>query len=97
MSGATPPRSGLIDTISARQQDTSVKRLATFLLLIGAVIGIAVQPAQALAPALATVSMAQMSQATMATMPNCTASSPILGSTATWRAKSGASSPSRAR
>lgn len=62
----------MIDTVSARPQDISVKRLATFLLLIGAVIGIAVQPAQALAPAMATMSMAQMSQAAMATMPDCT-------------------------
>ncbi|URW75851.1 hypothetical protein M9980_01045 [Sphingomonas donggukensis] len=49
-----------------------MKRFATFLLLIGVVIGIAVQPAQALTPAMATMSMAQMSQAAMATMPDCT-------------------------
>lgn len=46
-----------------------MKRLATFLLLIGVVIGIAVQPA--LTPATAAMSMAQMSQAAMTTMPDC--------------------------
>lgn len=51
-----------------------MKRLATFLLLIGVMIGIAIQPAQSLTPTMATMSMAQMSQAAMATMPDCTES-----------------------
>lgn len=54
-----------------RPQDIPVKRLATFLILIGVVIGIAVQPTQALTPAMATMSMARMSQTAMATMPDC--------------------------
>lgn len=58
--------------VSVCPQDRSVRRLATFLLLIGVMIGIAIQPAQALPPPMSTMSMAQMSRAAMATMPDCT-------------------------
>lgn len=50
-----------------------MKRLATFLLFLGVMIGLAVQPSQAMSPAMAGLSMATMTQVDMSKMPDCMA------------------------
>lgn len=48
-----------------------MKRIATLLLLLGVIVGLAGRPVQAATPPMAAMSMAKMSQADMAAMPDC--------------------------
>lgn len=50
-----------------------MKRIATLLLLLGVIVGLAGRPVQAMTPPMAAMSMAKMSQADMAAMPDCMA------------------------
>lgn len=50
-----------------------MKRLSIMLLLIGVIVGLAGRPVQAVTPPMAAMSMAKMSQADMAAMPDCMA------------------------
>lgn len=50
-----------------------MKRIATLLLLLGVIVGLAGRPVQAATPPMAAMSMAKMSQTDTAAMPDCMA------------------------
>lgn len=59
--------------VVSHPQDHNVKRIATLLLLLGVIVGLAGRPVQAATPPMAAMSMTHMSQADMAAMPDCMA------------------------